>query len=206
MRAIVISGTEQEFNGKTFRLYPGERYFSRGTTRLHRKVWEFYHGVAPPGFDIHHRDEDRNNNQIENLMLLPQGAHRANHAREWHRRNPEFARNNIDKGQDKCREWHRSEKGSEWHKAHYEKTKGALYERITKPCKFCEKDFEGTKGNSNLFCSNACKAAWRRYSGVDDVTRECAHCGREFSINKYRKTKNCSKSCAAKSREVAATR
>lgn len=38
MQVESISETEQHFNGKTYRLHRGERYFSRGTKRLHRVV------------------------------------------------------------------------------------------------------------------------------------------------------------------------
>lgn len=37
---------------------------------LHRVVWENKHGPIPEGFFIHHLDQDKLNNRIENLQML----------------------------------------------------------------------------------------------------------------------------------------
>jgi HNH endonuclease/Helix-turn-helix domain of resolvase len=42
---------------------------------LHRDVWKSVHGDIPMGYDIHHKDEDKSNNDIENLELLPTAEH-----------------------------------------------------------------------------------------------------------------------------------
>lgn len=52
--------------------------------------------------------------------------------------------------------------------------------------------------NAARFCSNACRTAKRRESGVDDETRECAHCKTSFTVNKYSRKRFCGNSCAAK--------
>ena len=52
-------------------------------------------------------------------------------------------------------------------------------------CTNCGKEFVGQPGKDR-FCSNACKSAYRRKSGVDNVTRSCAFCGGPFIVNKYR--------------------
>lgn len=46
------------------------------------------------------------------------------------------------------------------------------------------------------FCSNACKAAARRASGVDDEWRLCVRCGGAFEVNKYSKQRYCSQECS----------
>ena len=57
-------------------------------------------------------------------------------------------------------------------------------------CEYCNKEFVNTQINSR-FCSNKCKSAWRRKSGIDDITKICFKCGKEYIANKYQKTKYC---------------
>ena len=71
----------QSFNGKIFKLYKGQRYFKRcGSILLHRAVWEFYNGEIPEGYQIHHKDEDRYNNEIDNLECIEGVEHARQHA------------------------------------------------------------------------------------------------------------------------------
>ena len=54
--------------------------------RIHRGCWEAYWGTVPEGHDVHHRDEDRQNNVIENLALMTQAEHAKLHwgiRKEW---------------------------------------------------------------------------------------------------------------------------
>lgn len=37
---------------------------------VHRAVWESFNGSVPEGYEINHKDENRQNNNIENLELL----------------------------------------------------------------------------------------------------------------------------------------
>lgn len=47
----------------------------------HIIVWERHHGKrVPAGHVIHHRDENRVNNDIENLVCMPRSAHTEMHA------------------------------------------------------------------------------------------------------------------------------
>lgn len=41
----------------------------------HHIVWILAHGRIPSGFVVHHKDEDKLNNKLENLELLPNGEH-----------------------------------------------------------------------------------------------------------------------------------
>ena len=63
-------------------------------------------------------------------------------------------------------------------------------------CEYCKKKYKAINNNTNRFCSNKCKSAWRRKSGIDDVEKVCEICGSKFKTNKYSKTKTCSRSCA----------
>ena len=65
--------------------FEGEKYTLRNTgyygkTRenrelLHRAVWEKHNGKISPNKDIHHKDFDKTNNQINNLELFDKAEH-----------------------------------------------------------------------------------------------------------------------------------
>jgi hypothetical protein len=46
---------------------------------LHRLVFQLEFGQIPEGFHIHHRDENRKNWALENLVAIPAGLHRSMH-------------------------------------------------------------------------------------------------------------------------------
>ena len=48
-------------------------------TRLHRYVWEKYNGPIPDDKEIHHKDENKLNNNIDNLELLTESKHLSLH-------------------------------------------------------------------------------------------------------------------------------
>ncbi len=47
---------------------------------LHRYVWEKHHGIIPEGFEIHHRDKNRHNYNVDNLELIAAADHHRQHA------------------------------------------------------------------------------------------------------------------------------
>jgi len=169
--------------------------------RLHRAVYILHKGEIPTGYQIHHKDHDKCNNEISNLELIKNGKHQTLHGekksndKDW----LEWARNNMNKNaRPKANEWHGSKEGIEWHKKQYEMyCKAKLHQKINRKCENCGKDFLGTI-NINKFCSNKCKSSWRRKSGIDNETRICKYCGKNFVINKYMKTSHCSKKCRNK--------
>jgi len=65
------------FNGKKYSLRNTGYYGLTNDDRrlIHRDVWEFYNGKIPPKHDIHHKDNDRSNNRIENLELYTKSEH-----------------------------------------------------------------------------------------------------------------------------------
>lgn len=72
-----------EFNGEFYSMRDCGYY---GKTRgdrslLHRDVWEFHYGPIPDGHDVHHVDEDRTHNDIDNLECLPKDEHTRLHYR-----------------------------------------------------------------------------------------------------------------------------
>ena len=46
------------------------------TYRIHRLVWEVFIGEIPKGFDIHHKDKNRMNNNLQNLEQVCKVKHK----------------------------------------------------------------------------------------------------------------------------------
>lgn len=190
------------FNGYSFRRDKRTGYFLSSCKidgerkRLHVYVWEHHNGSIPKGYDIHHIDHDKNNNNIENLAILSRKEHLQIHGNELSEEQKERRKKNLlEKALPKAAEWHKSEQGIEWHRQHGKEVYANL-DFVQYACSFCGKTFE-TKNryaeNSNTFCSGNCKSAYRRISGVDNVERECEFCGETFNTNKYSKAKYCEK-------------
>lgn len=83
----------REFQGITYRRRPGKKYFE--TMRwdkknkrsycesLHQAVWKAHHGEVPAKHHIHHKDENKDNNDISNLECLTQSQHYRKHSDKW---------------------------------------------------------------------------------------------------------------------------
>lgn len=191
------------FGGLAFCRDDKTGYYLNSTThqRLHRAVWESVYGQIPDGMQIHHIDHDKGNNEPDNLELLTAEEHRQRHADELTDEQRQFLRDNLTlTARPAASEWHGGEAGKEWHKKHYEEMKSSLYVRKKFVCQNCGKEYESNDQGRNRFCSNACCAAWRRKSGVDNERRKCAICGGEFTVNKYSSARCCCRSCAMKLR------
>lgn len=199
MKVKVISPTIQEFNGERFYLC-GDKYYQHQGLRLHIAVWRYHNGEIPKGYHVHHIDEDRSNNQLENLCLLPAGIHSSWHQHREKQR--EYQKRHIKDMQELAAEWHGSEEGIEFHRKHA-KEMWENAEPITYVCTECGKEFQSRyhygKGE-NKFCGGNCRAAFRRHNRTDDVDRVCAYCGKTFRVNRYSKAKCCSRDCAVKRR------
>ena len=191
------------FNGLKFRRDKKTGYYLNAKThkRLHVYIWEYFNGVIPTGYHVHHKDFDKSNNNIENLVLLTAKEHLSLHGNSWDNdRYEQQIKNLNENARPKASEWHKSEAGREWHKEHYEHMKAVLHKQTEFTCKNCGKVFKAQSMGQNKFCSNKCKAAFRRKSGVDNEIRQCEYCGKEFEVNKYAKTRTCSRSCRNKIR------
>lgn len=165
--------------------------------RLHVYVWELNNGQVPKGYQVHHIDENKYNNEIENLILLSRNKHLSLHGKE---NIEKFDRldEHLKEIRKKATEWHKSKEGREWHKKHYEKCKNNFIKVEEFQCECCGKRFIGKANGKNKFCSNKCKSKYRRNTGIDNIIRECLFCGKEFTVNKYAKRKYCSKECSYK--------
>lgn len=81
------------FNGVRYARKPGHRYFFANRwdkvakkyvyESLHKAIWRFHKGDIPAGHDVHHKDDDWNNNTIENLDCISHGDHMRKHWVKW---------------------------------------------------------------------------------------------------------------------------
>lgn len=192
MQIIVLSEKQQQFKGLVY--WKCGAYFQRYGKRLHVVVYEAFNGPVPPGYHVHHMDENKANNEPDNLHaklgVCHMSGHHKGHARP-------LSKNALDA----AKLWHASEEGRKWHEDHYRQTAEKLHATAEFICDECGKSYIAEITGSNRFCSNNCKTKWRKKSGIDNETRVCAACSREFVVNKYSKTKSCSPSCAFKVRK-----
>ena len=203
MIEYVENGDLALIDGLKFRRDKRTGYYlnRKNQVRLHRYIWEKYNGSIASGFHIHHIDCNKRNNNIENLAIIEKGEHERLHGSMLTEEQKQKLRENLmENAVPEASKWHGSKNGREWHRQHYEKMKDALYAKTIKVCEYCGKEYETINNGNNRFCSNNCKAAWRRESGVDDEIRKCAFCGKEFTANKYTHKKFCTRECASKYR------
>ena len=159
--------------------------------RAHRWVWENHYGSILKGFHVHHKDENKSNNDIRNLSLLKASDHLSLHMQTQERKR--FSKDLCDKIRPLTKEWHGSDEGLKWHKKHGIDTWNNRISFSVK-CSECSKSFD-TKVFHHGFCSNSCKSRSRRKSGIDNEERICHICQNQFTVNKYAKSICCSKKC-----------
>lgn len=167
--------------------------------RAHQWVWKNSHGEIPKGYHIHHVNENKSDNRIENLELIKAARHVRFHMKEK-MLNPlekEKAINNLNKCRELSKKWHASKQGIAWHSYHAIKNNFGNWEPIEKTCDNCNTKYLTKKKSErgNNFCTNACKSAYRRKHKIDFISKNCQFCGKEFHSNKYDKVRFCSRSC-----------
>lgn len=142
-----------EYRGVSFCRDDKTGYYLNSTIRkrLHRYVWECEVGEIPAGFQVHHIDEDKANNNIHNLALMTASAHQKLHGQDEKRKS--LHRQLVAKARIYAIAWHKSDAGRKWHS---EQSKGRIIPRSEKACPICGQLFAGTK--QQKFCGNNCKA------------------------------------------------
>lgn len=194
------------YRGIKFRRYDGRLYYTpgighreQGIEDLHREVWKHERGPIPDGWHVHHLN-GHDDNRVESLECLPADEHAERHRDDASARGrePEHLAH-LDRIRPAAAEWHGSPEGIEWHTEHGKRTWDDR-QPVDAVCERCGATYQSRL--PKRFCSNKCKAADRRDSGVDDVQRTCAHCGAEFTVNRYSATKTCNRKCAARHRRA----
>lgn len=169
---IVLDAITQYFDGGLYRLWPSERYLSRGGKKLHRAAWKLAFGTIPRGCHIHHRDGNPFNNSISNLECLPASIHLAEAWRNGAKAKPGY-KHFGDAAREGAAKWHGSEEGRLWHRRHMARVQTwTKWKRIEKGCLLCGKRFMGVEresGYSQKYCEPRCKAAAYRKRGKASV-------------------------------------
>lgn len=165
------------------------------TTLLHRIVYFDYHMCSIEKLHVHHKDENRFNNDISNLELLTPHEHSMMHI-ETHR---ESARKHMLPAAQKWHKEHAEEYRRYCIEVNYPRTKDLLHVKVEHVCLRCGKHFKARHGAK--YCSMKClRAAYREdlkhYEQVN-----CEICGKPFMRDlwdhKERGLKRtCSRDCA----------
>lgn len=158
---VYLDPTTTYFNGGLYRLWPSDRYLSRGGRKLHRDVWADAFGEIPHGCHIHHRDGDPGNNLLANLECMDATEHLR---LTWANSPKATATEHFSElARRRAADWHASEEGRLWHKRNAERTKSwTKWKRETKPCAHCKKEFDALvrkNGHAQKYCGPNCKAA-----------------------------------------------
>lgn len=123
------------------------------TIRLHREVWAAINGPIPVGYDIHHLDGDKCNNQPKNLVCITRSEHSRHHLRERPMRCAWGVKSAILVKCTKCGcDLQRKRVGKPSCKRCAEKSAEQNRKR-TRTCRFCAVSFVTRRGN---YCSQRC--------------------------------------------------
>ncbi len=194
----IVDDSHQKFNGVTYCRTKNQNGHYFKLISMHRAVWTYFNGEIPVGYDIHHIDFDKENNDISNLIMLTKSQHQSLHgkingAKTYKERRiftcivcgRKFEANDMGRNlycSNECLETYK---------------KRVLYtdKRI---CKMCGKEFTAYKYSNHKFCSHKCSTDYNRQQG--NYKKKCPICGKEFSTLKHENHKYCSPECANKSR------
>lgn len=67
--------------------YPGKKYRSRYVYEHHLVWWNHMNQIVPDGYLIHHINEIKTDNRIDNLQLISRANHSSEHGQEAHIKN-----------------------------------------------------------------------------------------------------------------------
>ncbi len=62
----------------------------RQSVTVHRLLWEETYGDIPEGMIIHHKNEDKKDNRIENLQMVSKSQHTLIHKKHSKAETPKF--------------------------------------------------------------------------------------------------------------------
>ena len=74
----IVGDNCQIFNNVKYYQHKKEHY--RAAQNLHKVVYRYYFGDTPEGYEIHHKDLNKSNNDISNLQCLTSMQHHQIHA------------------------------------------------------------------------------------------------------------------------------
>lgn len=163
--------------------------------RAHVWVWKYHNGQIEKGFHIHHIDENKSNNSIENLKKISAFNHISFHMLK--EENRKRSKDHAEKIRPLTKAWHKSEEGRKWHKEHALRCNFGNGKYFDYECQECNRNYKSKikAENRSKFCSNACKSKWRRKMRLDNVSKICPICCKNYESSKYSRSKTCGRKC-----------
>jgi hypothetical protein len=186
-----MSEEHRKYFGKKFYQQKDGYWANMMPIHAHRWVWINHFGAIPQGMDIHHKDGDKGNNEIENLEMLSRSDHLKRHRQE--------GRFDLDQRREQLKEARKWMKTEEGRKKQSEMAKESHKTRklFDLKCDYCCVAFK-SKQPWTKFCTPKCYMRNRRKLKCDLVTKNCLICNIEFITGKWAKHKFCSCSCSGK--------
>jgi hypothetical protein len=186
-----MSNSYRKYFGKKFYKTPDGYWQNMMPIHAHRWVWINHFGAIPQGMDIHHKDGDKSNNEIENLEMLSRSDHLKRH---WQEGRFDLDQRRIQLAE--ARKWlsipQGRKKQSEDAKEGWKNRKQVAYQ-----CKGCNKD-KFTYQKKSDFCSDACRSRWKRQNKPNPIEIICLVCKDPFIKDKSDKKLICSRNCSGK--------
>jgi len=174
------SSEKRKYFGKTFWKQKDGYWVNNMPIHAQRWVWINNHGAIPEGMDIHHKDGDKNNNEISNLEMLDRSEHLKRH---WQEGRFDLKKRRIQLAE--ARKWLKTPEGR---KKQSDDAAEAWKNReeVIITCQNCGKQgksfFRRTK-----FCSDPCAYQFRRKTKGNPVTsprqqteKTCRQCSKTF--------------------------
>ncbi|MBR1398089.1 MAG: HNH endonuclease [Selenomonadaceae bacterium] len=194
----IIDDSHQKFNGITYCKTKNQNGHYFKLVSMHRAVWTYFNGEIPVGYDIHHIDFDKENNDISNLIMLTKSQHQSIHSsingKKTRKERKIFTC--IACGQ----EFEANNMGHNLYCSQECCTKYAQMVLYTEKriCKMCGKEFTAYKYAGHKFCSHKCSTDYNSQQGR--YIKTCRICGKTFSTLKHEDHTYCSPECGNKSR------
>jgi hypothetical protein len=146
----------RKYFGKRFWRNKGGYWVNGMPIHAQRWVWINHFGTIPEGMDIHHRDGDKENNDISNLEMLSRSEHLKRH---WQEGRFDLNQRRIQLAE--ARKWLKTPEGRI---KQSQSSKEAWKNRKTTElrCHECDHPFNSTQPWAK-FCSGLCGTkTWRR--------------------------------------------
>ena len=195
-RVEVINESRQEFNGNVY-------YKSKRHGHYYDSIALHYNGTIPFDMNVHHVNENKDNNNVENLILLTRQEHAQLHLGQQ------------QKKKAICEVCGKEFVIGIYHDAHtcsancraIKNRKPFKDIKITKECVVCGRLFETSKYRDSKACSPHCGAILAHQSRCMGKTnkqietmeaRVCSICGEVFCTRKRSVTHLCSAVCVNK--------
>ena len=201
-RVEVIDAKHQRFNGVTFRKRKAGHYFTPMYSIYHA-VWNYYYGELPPNTIIHHIDQNKDNNNIENLIPMSPSEHRKLHASLNQKHFIAPLRDLVCERCGKVYQARFSGKNKFCPDCRKIPKPSTPQKKILKTCLWCGAEFETTSKTTET-CSAHCKNRLVYFRKTGKIKAErlktCEVCGKTFVVctahNQSRDRKTCSPECS----------